>query len=270
MRQHLLFIPILLILSSCGNDRLPKIEVLEGFRIIGIEASSPEVAPGGSSTLRLYVSDPQGGGRVINGSYLACVDPGISIGAAVDCSKVPGAVSGSYTIDTTTLSGTLYTGFSGTMTANIPTSILTGRSVREQFNGVGYIVIFTFSVDGKTIRSFKRVLATNRGSLNANPATPTILLNGSPLSSVPREGDTVTVSGLSPETYQFQNVDGTTETRTEALEVAWFMSTGEVNRPKALAQESAEFTEAPGPNFLILSAIRDGRGGFSVQQTYIP
>lgn len=270
MRQYLWLLSILTLFSSCGNDRLPKVEVLEGFRIIGIEASNPEVAPGGSSNLRVYVSDPQGGGRIINGSYVACVDPGISLGAAVDCSKVPGAVSGSYTIDTTPLSGTLYTGFSGTMTVNIPAGILTGRSAREQFNGVGYIVIFTFTVDGKTVRSFKRVLATSRGSLNSNPATPTILLNGSALSSVPREGDNVSVTGLTPETYQFQNVDGTTETRTESLEVAWFMSTGEVNRPKAQAQDSAEFTEAPGPNFLILSAIRDGRGGFSVQRNYIP
>ena len=268
--KHLSFLILLTLITACGDDRLPKIETLEGFRIIGIEASSPEVAPGGSSTLRLYVSDPQGGGRVINGSYIACVDPGISLGAAVDCSKVPGAVSGSYSVDTNPLSATLYTGFSGSMTASIPASILTGRSARDQFNGVGYIVIFTFTVDGKTVRSFKRVLATNRGSLNSNPTSPTILLNGAALSTVPREGDRVSVSGLSPETYQFQNVDGTTETRTENLEVAWFMSTGEVNRPKAQAQDSAEFTEAPGPNFLILSAIRDGRGGFSVQRVFIP
>lgn len=268
--RHLSLILLLTLLFSCGDDRLPKVETLEGFRIIGIEASSPEVSPGGSSTLRLFISDPQGGGRVINGSYIACVDPGISLGADVDCSKVPGSVSGSYTIDTNPLSGTLYTGFAGSMTANVPASILSGRSARDQFNGVGYIVIFTFSVDGKTVRSFKRVLATNRGSLNSNPATPTILLNGSALSTVPREGDNVSVTGLTPETYQFQNVDGTTETRTESLEVAWFMSTGEVNRPKALAQDNSEFTEAPGPNFLILSAIRDGRGGFSVQRVFIP
>lgn len=264
------YLPLFLLLFSCGDDRLPKIETLEGFRIIGIQASSPEVAPGGSSNLSLYVSDPQGGGRVLNGSFVACVDPGISLGANVDCSEVPGAVSGSYTVDTTGLAGSLYTGFAGSMTANVPASILANRSGRERFNGVGYIVIFTFSVDGRTVRSFKRILATDRGALNANPATPTILLNGAALSSVPREGDSVSVSALSPEAYQFQNVDGTTENRTENLEVAWFMTTGEVNKPKASSQDRAEFTEAPGPNFLILSAIRDGRGGFSIQRVYIP
>lgn len=271
MRLLLSFFALFFVLS-CGNDNLPKVEVLAGFRIIGISATNPEVAPGGASTLSLYISDPQGGGRVINGSYVACVDPGIALGAEASCSKDPSAVSGTYSIDTTVpdLANNLYTGFSGSLALTVPATILNLRPDRDKFNGVNYLAIFTFQVDGKTIKSFKRIVATNRGSLNANPATPTILVNGGAIASVPREDDSLSVTGITPESYQFQNIDGTVENRQESLEIAWFVNSGEVNRPKALLGDEVEFTEAPAGPFLILSVVRDGRGGFSVQRNYIP
>ncbi len=272
MRNSLTLLPLILLLCSCGNDNLPKVEILKGFRILGISATNPEVAPGGSSTLSVLISDTEGGGRVINGSYIACVDPGIALGAEATCLKDPTAISGTYTIDTTVpdLANNLYTGFSGTLGVTIPASILDGRSEREKFNGVGYIVIFTFQVDGRRVTSFKRIISTNRGVLNSNPAAPTILVNGGAVSGIPREDDRLSVTGLNPESYQFQNVDGTIENRQEDLDVAWYLNSGEVNKPKASSLDQVEITEAPSGPFLILSVVRDGRGGLSVQRNFIP
>lgn len=256
----------LMTLLSCGDDRFTKVETLEGFRIIGINATNPEVVPGGNSTLSLYVSDVGGGGRVINGTYEGCIDPGISVGAEVSCSHDPTAVSGAYVVDTTIpdLANNQFTGFSGSLAVTVPAGIFLSRSSRDQFNGVGYIVIFRFTVDGKSISAFKRIIATNRGSLNANPAGASVLLNGAVMASIPNKDDRLTVSGLTPETYSYQNIDGSTETRTEDLEVGWFVSAGKFDKPKSDYGETVKFLDDAPSTLLLVAVIRDDRGGMTV------
>lgn len=267
MKLTILFIFFLL---SCSEDRFSRVETLSGFRILGIRADNPEVSPGGSANLQLLVSDVDGGGRVINGNYEACIDPGISIGASVSCDHDPGKVTGASVIDTTQpdLATNLSTGYSGAVTVTVPAGIFLGRSSRDQFNGVGYIVIFKFTVDGKTISSFKRIIATNRGSFNTNPSGSAVTLNGAPLGRIPDKDDELNVTTSAPETYDYQNVDGSTETKTEEVQIAWYVSVGEFDKPKSdLGEKVTYLTDAPA-SLLLLSVVRDDRGGLDVVRIF--
>lgn len=263
---------LLLFLTSCGDDKFNRVEELKGFRILGVVATKSEVVPPDSSDLQLIVSDIGGGGRTISGTTKTCIDPGISLGAAVSCDHDPGTVNDTYDIlfsDIALGVSNLYTGLApDTVTVNIPATVFAGRSTIEQFNGVSYITIFEFTVDGKTETAFKRVTATNRGSINQPPSITDLLLNGTPIGvSKPNKNDKLQVTTAAPETYSFINVDGSQETKTEELQVAWYVSYGELNKPKAEAQEDVKYLSSPpGSQMVILSILRDDRGGVSIER----
>lgn len=266
------FFILLILLISCADDSFNKVERLEGFRVLGIKASSPEVSPGGTSTLSLIVSDSNGG-RVINGTHESCIDPGISVGAPVSCSHDPLTSQVGFSFDTSTLgAGTLYTGEIGSVSISVPANILTGRSSREQFNGVGHITIFRLNVDGQEVVAFKRIMATNRGSaLNTNPSVSAILSNGASFTSAPNKGDILQSVTNSPETYPFRALDGSTETRTETYQIAWYLSSGELDKPKTRAGETTKYlSDAPSTPFVIVAVVRDERGGLDVRVQGVP
>jgi hypothetical protein len=273
--KNLIFL-CLLFLASCGGDNFRKVETLESFRILGIYSPTPEVAPGVGVTanLQLIVSDVKGGGRVINGTTQACIDPGIALGAKVSCDHDPLTQNGTYVIDTTTVDMTsnLFTGLNDDVeTVNIPNTILLGRSGREQFNGVGFIVIFRFNVDGKEVTAFKRIAVTNRGSVNTNPTGSTVRVNGAPISTMPLDGDSLTITTSTPETYNFRNIDGTTENRTEEFQVAWYVSSGRFDKPKTDISDRVEYQgKSSGDPTVLLSIIRDERGGIDLVRRYFP
>lgn len=265
----------LFLLVACGDEKLKKVEVLGEFRILGIIASSPEVAPGGSSTLRLIVSDINGGGRTISAQVESCVDPGISLGAQVSCDHDSSKVSNSYSIDTASDpdlgSGNLYTGqANATLNITVPGTILNGRTNREKFNGVGYINIFSITLDGRTVKAFKRIIATNRGTLNSNPTLSAITVNGGSISSRPGANDLLGISSSGSESYQFQNIDGTFENLTESFELAWYISSGEIVRSQVSASDTVRIkTASTATSQVIFAVIRDGRGGIAFRREVI-
>ncbi len=262
-----LFLFSLLFLISCSDDKFTRVETLKGFRILGIRATAkPEVSPLGAATLDLFVSDVDGGGRIINGTYEACIDPGISVGAEVNCDHDPSALTGASVINTTIpdLANNLFTGYTGSVSVTVPANIFLGRSDREKFNGVGYIVIFRFDVDGKTHTAFKRVVATNRGTFNSNPAGSTVYLNGAPLTTIPGKDDKLRISGTTPETYSYQNIDGSIETKSEDLEVGWFVSEGKLDQPKADYGDTVKYLDDTPTNLLLVAIVRDDRGGVEI------
>jgi len=264
MRIRYLF--ILLLLASCGGDDFKKVEKLGEFRILAIVADDPEVLPPGASTdLKLFVSDVKAAGRLISGSSVSCIDPGIAFGARVSCDHDPSAVTRPYSVDTTGMGGTLYTGLGPALNIPVPDSIFTGRSSREQFNGVGYIVIFNFTVDGRSVSSFKRITATNRGSLNNNPFGSNILVNSGAIASFPDKNDKLQATSSNPETFDYQTIDGDIESRTEKMQVAWYLSEGEVDKPKSDVNEESKYlgkgTTDPS---LVIAIIRDERGGVDI------
>lgn len=273
---------ILLILTvmcvSCGDNNFPRVEVIKNFRVLGIVTATPEVSSAGAVNVFPYVSDPNGGGRTVSGTYEVCLDPGISFGATPSCEGVPGAVTTAYSINFTTdsdFAANGYTGLAATAaTVNVPASIFDGRSGREQFNGIAMIVVFRFTVDGREVSAFRRIVATNRGAQNTNPATPTAQLNGAGFGATkPTKGDELSVAPLSDEEdYQVQTVDGTIETRSESYEVSLYVTRGELDKAKVSVNESAEFKKSASTtqSFTAVVMVRDERGGMSVSREFIP
>jgi hypothetical protein len=166
------------------------------------------------------------------------------------------------------LPANLFTGLAANpVSVTVPLGIFTGRSAREQFNGVSYIVIFNFTVDGKEVSAFKRIVATNRSplNLNQNPSGSSILLNGSAISTAPSKNDILEVTSNLPETYEYITLDGITETRTEELAVAWFVTQGEFDKPKSDVNESVKYLgSAPTVPSIVLTVVRDSRGGVEI------
>ena len=162
----------------------------------------------------------------------------------------------------------LYTGFStATYTATITATILLGRTAREQYNGVSYIVIFSFTVDGLTVKSFKRIVATSRNSLNSNPTISNVFINGNVASGKPNKDDLLSLTSSAAEDYSYQNVDDSLEARSETLEVAWYVSEGEINKPKAYSSETIKYKSIPPTSTMLLIAVlRDGRGGIAIHR----
>lgn len=262
------YLILLLACVSCGGADFNKVERLSGsgFRVLGISTSQPEVAPGTTvNDIKVYFSDV-GGGRAISGTTVSCIDPGIALGAKVSCDHDPTRVTGTYNINTSTedQSGGLFTGLSNaTASVTVPAQIFLGRSARDQFNGVGYIIIFNFQVGDETVTAFKRIVATSRPVKNTNP-TGAVLLNGAPIAALPNKDDKLLLTSTSAETYDYENVDGTVETRTEEIQVAWYISYGTLNKPKTFANEETEFLDDRSPGlFRLVAVIRDERGGIS-------
>lgn len=275
--NKLFLLIISLLLYACGDD-FKKVEVLSEFRILSIVADTPEVFPGPlvDVKLRLFVSDVKGGGRPINGTTVSCIDPGIAFGAKVNCDHDPSAVPGTYDIDTANDldlgAANLFTGLAtDELTVRIPQTIFAGRSTTEQFNGVSYIVIFNFTVDGKAVSVFKRIVATNRGSLNTNPSGSAIFLNGVAITSAPAKDDKLKVTTSSPVTYDFINAEGDTETRTEVFQVAWFITQGQFDKPKSDVDETVKYLgDAATTPSLVISIVRDDRGGAEIVREIFP
>lgn len=268
---------LLIFCLSCGDNNFPKVEVIDNFRILGIISNNSEVAPGGSANVRPFVTDPLGAGRTVNGNYEICLDPGVSFGATPTCEGVTGAVFGSYSINFTAdsdFAANGYTGLAATpVVVNVPATILNGRESRQQFNGVAMLVVFRFSVDGRDVSAFRRIVATNRGTLNANPASPTVLLNGGTFAVKPTKGDKLSLQPLNDEeSYDYLTVDGSTETRTESYEVAWFLSRGELNKSKVSINETTKLTKSSSTDttFVSVVMVRDERGGVSFSRVFLP
>lgn len=260
---------LFLLCLSCSDDNFRKVEKLETFRVLGVYAANPEVAPGATTTVQVLVSDVNGTDAVVNGTYEACIDPGISRGAPVTCDLDPAKITGPYNITFASLTpnATLRTGLAGTLSVTVPATILSGRSATESFNGVGYIVIFRFTVGGTEQVSFKRIVAVSGRALNTNPTGSATFLNGNPLATAPVDGDQLSVTTSAPETFDVINVDGSVETKTEEFEVAWYTSVGKFDKPKAFASESVEYQGETKTPSLILSIIRDERGGLDFVKT---
>jgi hypothetical protein len=273
--KYLFLCLIILFVVSCGDD-FKKVEALGEFRILSVATTTPEVVPGAVVNLRLFVSDVKGGGRLISGTTIACIDPGISFGAKVKCDHDPSAVSGTYDIDTANDAdlgaANLFTGLATDVTnVTVPAGIFIGRSATEQFNGVSYIVIFDFTVDGRVVSVFKRIVATNRGTLNTNPTGSAIFLNGVAIVSAPNEGDKLKVETNAPETYDFINSEGATETKTETFQVAWFVTQGKFSKPKSNVDEIVEYQgDTPTVPSLVVSIVRDDRGGVEIVRESFP
>lgn len=267
MKYFILF----LLCLSCGGDDFKKVEKLDSFRVLGVLADKPEVAPGDSVDVQVLISDVNGTESTIDGSYELCIDPGISRGALVSCSHDPLTNPISISIPIVNLSpdALFRTGLSQIFSITVPMNILDGRSARDSFNGVGYLVIFKFNVNNEEFIAFKRIIATSRGSLNTNPTGSSLLVNGSPVSQAPVDGDELSVTSSIPESYSVINIDGVQENRTEKYELAWYTSSGNLSSSKTSIDETVDY-EGEEPSSLTIALIRDERGGLDFVKVSYP
>lgn len=258
-------------MASCGDDKLKKIETLNSFRILAIESATPELTlnTGLTVTARPYVSDINGNGRSLSAVIDGCIDPGISFGAEVTCEGNASKVSVAYSINTGSLPK-LNSGWGAYSTAlTIPDTIFLGRTDRDKYNGIPYIIIFKFTVDGTVVKSFRRILVTNRTALNTNPTISALLLNSSTISK-PNLNDYLSATTSGSENYNTIIADGTLENRNETLTMAWYVSSGELNISKANANESVQYKNStPSTPLLIIGVLRDERGGVAVRENLL-
>ncbi|MFN8370554.1 MAG: hypothetical protein U0T83_08030 [Bacteriovoracaceae bacterium] len=265
MNNFLILLTLLFL--ACGKDPFKRVEELNSFRVLAITTSSPELNILGSlnTTVTPYISDINGGGRITAGTVEMCLDPGVTFGAEVKCDHDPYKYSSSYNFDSTTYSNNLYSGLGSSVTLTLPNYIFSGKSEREKYNGVAVIVIFTFSVDNLTVKAFRRILVTNRTTLNQNPTVTQINVNGSAITQKPNKNDEISLSYGNVESYNYEQVDGTVETKSESFKIAWFTSSGNINYPKTEVGKNAKYTSQPNSgSFLIVGVVRDDRGGVSI------
>lgn len=274
--NQLLFLSLLFILS-CSGDKFKEVFKLSGLRVIAITAgkvgtlTQAEFAPGDTATLEAYVSDVNNG-QTVTAIIESCVDPGVAYGAEPDCSNAIDRIAyADINLNTSLIAGK--TGAMPTVNVTIPSSIFSGRGTRDQFNGVDYIVTFRFTTpSGEEIKAFKRLKTTTRSTKNTNPTIGNILFNGSTLSSYPNEGDLSISTSSNEESYQFQSSDGSITNLNEQINVAWYVSSGEINFPITSKSSSTHFKPAePKESELVVAAtIRDGRGGMAVRIIKVP
>jgi hypothetical protein len=264
-----------LFLGACSDDSLPKYVELKDLRVLAIQAGTSggaaEFSPGDSVTITPYISDYYGGSRALTYEAFACINLALSVGGEPSCTGIPGAISvGSGSAAAPAISRT---GSTTTFSVTIPTYILQGRSARDSYNGVSYLVTYTITAaGGPTVRAFTRLVVSESSKTvkNNNPQTTDLLANGTTLSSLPSGAVNLSVSypSSSIESYDLIQTDLSLQNRTEELLTTWFITDGDLKFFRTINTNTTEYTppsSAPsGRQPLIVGVSRDNRGGVTV------
>lgn len=257
---------------GCGDDSFKKYAALSEFRVLGIIADLPEVADTTETVqLSAIVSDIKNQGREVSLKVEGCLDPGISTGEEIDCENGEKyqLISQSVIDLNTVLGATYYTGELNPISVTIPAEITKGRSEIEKFNGVDYLVIFTFSFENQQlVRSLKRIKVSTRPIKNSNPE----ILSMSSIELSTDEQKLSIQSNSSPEEFSFLNLTGDPKTGKEVFYLSWFSSSGEIKNSQIYANE--ETTLSLDKNLpdqaVIVVVLRDGRGGVDYLLKNVP
>jgi hypothetical protein len=259
---------IFCIFSGCSSNDFGKYNEIRSFRVLALKASAPEVSTGASPTITPVVSDIDGNGRTITYSVEACSDPGIGFGATPSCSGASDQTNLGTFNSSALNSGNYYTSALTALTVTIPSTALSNRSTIEQYNGVAYIVIFTFTLGGTQVKAFKRIIVSTNPTKNNNPSlsdlkygsqtgsSATVLISDTAASIFP------TFSGTSRETYSSLTSTGETVTSVEDLDLTWFTTDPEFSLQRTTNDEANGLKNGAGirPKAIVV-VVRDGRGG---------
>lgn len=267
MRSTILALAFAL-LSGCAENDLPDYTKLSKLRVLAMPASAPEVSVGATVTVTPLVSDVGGGGRALAYEAVACIDPGVGLGAEPSCDHDPiaqdlgsGPVPG---LD----EANSFTGDAPALTVVVPPTALVGRGEADQSNGVGYVVIYTLTAaDGETLTTFRRIIVSTRDAKNSNPDLVRILAGDDEFTALPSKNTELKAEAApgSAETYSSITIDGRTVTDAEDLIFTWFYSRGKFDRYRTLEEGENEYNPPndlqAGESTLIVVVARDGRGG---------
>lgn len=256
--------------SSCGSDNLPKPEKLGPLRVLGLIASTPEVAATGATVNIIpVISDTDGGTRILNYEWKSCLDPGVALGATPTCegqTAISAPDSNTLNRTSTQLQNYPFTGSATNDSYNvvIPGTLLTAKTAFEKFNGIAVLVTFKLMVDGtsESTSAFRRILVRdttlNPTPLNSKPATP------SGITSLPAsETDLTPTLTETSQTYSVLSTTGAVLSRTEKLTVSWFTTDGEFEFSRTDGASSNKWTPPTSGSPVGLILLRDDRGGLS-------
>jgi hypothetical protein len=249
---------MVLSLTACSNEKLPKYTVVQGLRVLALVtrasgSDQPELGFDGANfsdtlTMTPVLSDLYGAGRTLKYNLHVCLDLGIALGVTPNCENNPtktvigtpdddvvftGAATfktPNYTGTTDALSIDLST-MSAAAKAVIATKFATASSY-QKFNGLSLIVYYEVYPVGDPsliVKSFKRIVFSSAAKAvkNSNPSTLGILdENGNAISSLPSV-ETKMKAGFGvgdDESYSVMDEDGNLTTKTERLETTWFLT----------------------------------------------
>lgn len=258
LRHRVVTVALLsLVAAGCG-DELAKASLVEGLRVLAVQAEPPEVAPDGTATFAPLVSW-DGDGALKQTWTLCAIAKGPTTGYECAVPEVP-LGSG----ETTTLAVAPLVAQAETLAAE------TGFPLDLEEGVTLYVRLLVESPDDR-IETIKRVTVTTREPRNTNPALTGLLRDGKgwtggePL-DVPA-GQELT---LRPEVAEdaaevYTDVGG--ETREELL-YAWFATAGEMKAPFSFDAEPDNRWTAPSLDegetereVTLWVVVRDGRGG---------
>ena len=253
------------LLWGCSDSDLPQYSRLGSLRVLAVKASPTEVNPGGgpiSVSVTPLVSDLNGAGRSLTYVLETCADPGVSLGAAATCTADPAKTSQTGTF---TMVAPRYTQTAPGTTVNVPASIFANRNAIERFNGIAFLITYQVSAaNGETSKSFKRVVATERTPVNAEPTFTGMLDSDSnPVAALPKSEKTlVPVLSGTTETFSVMLADGTLDTRTERLTTSWFISDGTMKYSRTVGTDGNLYTppDSSALALFLVAVIRDSRG----------
>lgn len=283
------FLILLLLFTSCSEDKFKKYVALEELRILAMVAEDnvnipgdgtrfAEVLPGTSVTITPWVSDVSES-TSLQFEWQACVDLGLNYGLEPTCTGNATATAVTSGTVTTLNSGTTFSGAADSFTVTPPATMLLSRSASEQFNGVNYLVIYSIiNSRGKKVTTLKRiqVSGTSKITKNKNPVISSITANGVSLGTLSTGAQytlAILFSATSKESFQRLYTDGRTTTETEDLQTTWFYSDGDTKYFRTLNTDTNIYsspTSFPTTRSSFIIAIsRDPRGGTAAQKTVI-
>ena len=247
---HKMLMLLLLFLSACSSNSLPKYTVVQGLRVLALVSDAPEINFDGASftpttvNITPVVSDLYGSGRTLNYNLEWCLDLGIGLGATPTCVGNPTRkiLATDQAVGTTaTFLAPNYTGTLGSsavdFSAATPTSLalisqkfsLVGSAA--QYNGLALLVVYEIYPSGspaQKISSFKRIVFSSgtKVTKNINPSGLEIRKDGSEISGLPSIESTMDayLPANQAESYSWLNADGSTSIKTENLDTTWFLT----------------------------------------------
>ncbi|MCB9535502.1 MAG: hypothetical protein H6704_04490 [Myxococcales bacterium] len=246
--------------AGCGDDFASRSEILD-YRVLGLEADPPEVGPGDSVRLTAHDLDPAG--RPIEYAWTLCL---YSVGPLVDFACADPALSfglgGGATVELDLADYDLR-GFAEAL-GGVPRADGTVATLTDGFDV--FVVLESGPSAGPRTRSVKRVRVRDGGEPNRNP---TAALRVSAERAAP--GATVTLTVEPGPDARETFVDNEGGRATEELVYAWYSTGGALASALTYGDDTEVELELPtarGPVDVVL-AVRDGRGGLTVQRRRI-
>lgn len=278
--KSVLFI-IIFLTVACSKDEFPQYTKLDRLKILALVADTPEIQnpSAGVTTVNLdpYISDVNGTGAVTL-TVQSCLDPGVQLGAAPTCANAQYA-SATQNISVSDPAGQAAGVFGSpertgkpstgaiSVGLQIPPGFLSAFSAPLKYNGVAYLIVVTATRGNEVVRSFKRILVSNK-AVNLNPGLADLFADGTSLTVLPPGEVSLSFTASSSlENYQFMSMDGSLTSVTERFETTWFVTDGEIENPRTQSGQTTLWKVAPpspGRQAVLAGVLRDGRGGVSV------